>query len=83
MVVFRARDGHVGVLDSRCAHLGADLSQGKVRDMISLNDWKFGRMPYRINCMHGWRYGVDGKCTSIPDYVCGEPIKCPSIPTGA
>lgn len=54
LVAFRGDGGDVVVMDGRCAHLGADLGRGKVRDGC-------------IECpFHGWRYGADGKCTHIP-----------------
>lgn len=57
LVAFRQRTGDAVVMDGRCAHLGADLGNGKVVGNL-------------IECpFHGWRYGPDGQCRHIPD--CG------------
>ncbi len=54
LVAFRTESGSVAVMDARCSHLGADLGRGTV-------------VGETIECpFHGWCYGVDGRCTSIP-----------------
>lgn len=58
LVAFRTASGRVGVLDARCAHLGADLSAGDVCGE-SL------RCPF-----HSWLYDANGRCTGIPS---GDP----------
>ncbi|HWC69031.1 MAG TPA: aromatic ring-hydroxylating dioxygenase subunit alpha [Acidimicrobiales bacterium] len=47
--------GEVRVFADRCAHRGTAVSLGWVEDDVLL------RCPY-----HGWTYGPDGVCTSIP-----------------
>ena len=55
LVAFRTESGRVVVMNSRCSHLGADLSRGKV-----VGDC--------IECpFHGWRYSPDGRCSRIPN----------------
>jgi 3-ketosteroid 9alpha-monooxygenase subunit A len=55
LVVFRTESGVVQVFDAYCAHLGAHLGVGGavVGDCL--------RCPF-----HGWEYGIDGVCHSIP-----------------
>ncbi|MBE9375484.1 3-ketosteroid-9-alpha-hydroxylase subunit A [Saccharopolyspora sp. HNM0983] len=54
LVVFQGEDGGLNVLDAYCRHMGGDLSQGTVKgDSVAC--------PF-----HDWRWGGDGKCTSIP-----------------
>ncbi len=54
LVAYRTDSGRIVAMASRCAHLGADLSKGKV-----VGDC--------IQCpFHGWRYAPDGRCTHIP-----------------
>jgi phenylpropionate dioxygenase-like ring-hydroxylating dioxygenase large terminal subunit len=54
LVVFRTATGRVGVLDSRCAHLGADLARGRVVGETL-------ECPY-----HSWSYRPDGTCERLP-----------------
>lgn len=54
LVVFKTATGSVGVLDSRCAHLGADLARGRVVGETL-------ECPY-----HSWRYRPDGTCERLP-----------------
>jgi phenylpropionate dioxygenase-like ring-hydroxylating dioxygenase large terminal subunit len=54
VIIFRGEDGKAAVMSAYCAHLGADLSLGRVIG----ND---------IQCaFHHWQYGQDGRCTHIP-----------------
>jgi 3-ketosteroid 9alpha-monooxygenase subunit A len=54
-VMFRARDGNVGILDDVCPHLGAHFSEGGqvVGNAV--------RCPY-----HHWAFDRSGRCTDIP-----------------
>lgn len=53
-MAFRAASGSVAVLDDRCSHMGASLSQGEVvGDSL--------RCPF-----HHWEYDATGACTRIP-----------------
>jgi aminopyrrolnitrin oxygenase len=54
LVVFRTGSGRVGVLDARCAHLGADLARGRVVGEAL-------ECPY-----HSWCYRADGTCERLP-----------------
>ena len=54
LVVFRAEDGSARVLDAYCPHLGAHLGGGRLVNGCI-------KCPY-----HGWEFGDDGHCTSIP-----------------
>jgi len=54
LAAFRTRSGHIGILDARCQHLGADLAQGRVVDEC-------------LECpFHNWQYATDGQCKKIP-----------------
>lgn len=54
LVLYRAGSGSLVAMDSRCAHLGADLSQGRVEGE-------------GIACpFHGWQYDASGVCVHIP-----------------
>ena len=54
LVCFRSARGSPVVMDARCWHMGADLSEASVIDD-------------QIVCpFHGWRYGVSGRCEHIP-----------------
>jgi nitrite reductase/ring-hydroxylating ferredoxin subunit len=54
LVAFRNGRGRVAVLESRCAHMAADLGRGRV-----VGD--------AIQCpFHGWEYLADGRCISVP-----------------
>jgi phthalate 4,5-dioxygenase oxygenase subunit len=52
-VVFRSKDGAVGVLNEFCMHRGASLALGRVED-------------HGIRCIyHGWKFGHDGTVLEI------------------
>lgn len=52
--VFRNQRGEIGILESRCCHIGADLSNGFVE-----NDC--------LVCpLHHWSFDIHGVCTNIP-----------------
>ncbi|MGW0183581.1 Rieske 2Fe-2S domain-containing protein [Nocardia sp. NPDC003345] len=54
LVVWEDSAGELHVLDAYCRHMGGDLSMGEVKgDDIAC--------PF-----HDWRWGANGKCTSIP-----------------
>jgi 3-ketosteroid 9alpha-monooxygenase subunit A len=55
LVVFRTSAGKAQVLDAHCPHLGAHLGHGGRVENDCL------RCPF-----HGWAFGPDGRCTSIP-----------------
>lgn len=53
LVVFRGKDGKVGVLDEFCIHRGASLALGRVEEC-------------GLRCLyHGWSFGVDGSVLDI------------------
>ena len=54
LVLFRTKQGHTGLLDSRCSHRGASLVYGWVED---------GGLRCRY---HGWCYDTAGRCTDQP-----------------
>ncbi len=55
LVLFRSGDGTLVALDAYCPHLGAHLGYGGKVD---------GRS---ITCpFHGWQWGADGTCVSVP-----------------
>lgn len=54
LAVWRGASGQAFVWGDRCPHRGMRLSQGFVRQD-------------RLSCIyHGWQYGADGSCVSIP-----------------
>jgi phenylpropionate dioxygenase-like ring-hydroxylating dioxygenase large terminal subunit len=54
VVIFKTATGRVGVLDARCAHLGADLARGRV-------------VGETLECpFHSWSYRPDGTCERMP-----------------
>lgn len=58
LTAYRTGSGRWAVLDGRCAHLGADLGEGRV-----IGD--------ELQCaFHNWRYGPDGRCTLAPALPC-------------
>jgi 5,5'-dehydrodivanillate O-demethylase oxygenase subunit len=55
LVLFRDRQGRLGLIDERCPHRGASFAYG-----IPTNDGI--RCPY-----HGWEFNATGKCLSQPN----------------
>ncbi|WP_137723051.1 Rieske 2Fe-2S domain-containing protein [Prescottella subtropica] len=54
LVVFADSKGDLKILDAYCRHMGGDLSQGQIKgDSVAC--------PF-----HDWRWGGNGRCTSIP-----------------
>jgi nitrite reductase/ring-hydroxylating ferredoxin subunit len=54
IAIYRDSDGGLRAVDGTCAHLGADLGQGRVVDN-------------RLVCaFHGWRYDAAGQCHDSP-----------------
>jgi phthalate 4,5-dioxygenase oxygenase subunit len=59
LVLFRAPDGRLGLLDRDCPHRGADLSFGRLEDG-------------GLRCLfHGWLFDAEGKCLETP----AEPLE--------
>jgi phenylpropionate dioxygenase-like ring-hydroxylating dioxygenase large terminal subunit len=57
IAVYRDRSGHPHAIDARCAHLGADLTQGSVEED-------------GVRCaFHGWCFGPDGHCRDAPAHA--------------
>jgi nitrite reductase/ring-hydroxylating ferredoxin subunit len=54
IVAFRTGSGNLVAMDAHCSHFGANLGNGRVAGETI-------QCPY-----HGWKYGADGKCASIP-----------------
>lgn len=61
LVVWRSREGCVGVWSDRCPHRGMSLSLGS-----TLGDTLV--CPY-----HGWEFGADGNCRRIPAHPATKP----------
>jgi phenylpropionate dioxygenase-like ring-hydroxylating dioxygenase large terminal subunit len=60
--IWRDGSGGVAAVLDRCPHKGASLSAGRVHDGL-------------IACgYHGWCFGTDGHCRSIPAQHTGEPM---------
>jgi len=59
LVAFRASDGRVGLVESQCAHRGANLF--------------FGRNEAQgIRCIyHGWKYDLEGRAVEMPNVPAG------------
>ncbi|MCA8971514.1 MAG: Rieske 2Fe-2S domain-containing protein [Planctomycetes bacterium] len=70
-VVFRDQTGAIRVLEDRCPHRMARLSDGRL-------------VGGEVECLyHGWRFAADGRCTRIPQLegekaipkaMCAKPI---------
>jgi len=59
-VAFRDKEGQAHVLSDTCVHRGGSLSKGWIKDGCVV-------CPY-----HGWEYGGDGKCRTVPSIGYGE-----------
>lgn len=56
IVAYRKPDGALVALDALCPHLGAHLSQGRLR-------------PEGVECaFHGWRWDEEGACVTAPGH---------------
>jgi phthalate 4,5-dioxygenase len=70
-VVFRTKDGNVGVLDELCIHRNASLALGRVEDC-------------GIRCIyHGWKFGADGALLDIMNHPADRrppKIRAPAYP---
>jgi phthalate 4,5-dioxygenase len=70
-VVFRSREGKVGVLDELCIHRNASLALGRVEDC-------------GIRCIyHGWKFGTDGEVLEVmnnPSNKRPPKLKAPAYP---
>jgi nitrite reductase/ring-hydroxylating ferredoxin subunit len=54
LAFFRGASGTAAAVEARCPHLGADLSQGKVRGE-------------QLECFfHGWCFDAEGRCAAAP-----------------
>ncbi|MCB9880799.1 MAG: Rieske 2Fe-2S domain-containing protein [Planctomycetes bacterium] len=61
-VVFRDQAGAIRVLEDRCPHRMARLSDGRL-------------VGGEVECLyHGWRFAADGRCTTIPQLEAGKTI---------
>ncbi len=61
LVLWRAPEGTLSLLDDLCAHRGVRLSLGAVTETGCV------RCPY-----HSWEYATDGRCTRIPQLADGR-----------
>ena len=60
LLAFRDTQGRVGLIESKCAHRGADLFFGRNEDC-------------GIRCIyHGWKYDADGHCVEMPNVPAGS-----------
>lgn len=56
LVLFRASDGQLGMLDEHCIHRGASLAIGRVEEGGG------------IRCLyHGWKFAIDGTLLETPN----------------
>lgn len=61
LALFRDRAGRARALVDRCPHRNVPLSLGRVDDGC-------------LECAyHGWRFGADGTCVTVPGLPAGEP----------
>lgn len=68
LVLFRVSPGKFSVLDDRCSHRLAPLSEGRITRQSAVAE-------AQLECAyHGWSFGGCGTCTRIPQFNEGEPI---------
>ncbi len=75
----RTKDGEVFALKDLCPHRGVLLSSGRI---LSPGDKAVGETIKNdeVECpYHGWRFGTDGRCTSIPSLVPGQDVDVDKI----
>jgi 3-ketosteroid 9alpha-monooxygenase subunit A len=70
VVLFRGQSGAVAMLEAYCPHMGTHLGRSQASHVMTSGHHIDGDS---IRCpFHGWRFGLDGKCTEIPYF--GGPI---------
>ena len=62
LVLYKDPAGNIIAAPDRCSHRQAPLSAGRVTDGVL------------VCCYHGWGFGADGKCVSIPSAEPDFPI---------
>ena len=62
----RTGDGTAFALQDNRPHRGAPLSEGRIKGD-------------QVECCHGWTFGTDGKCTTIPALVDDDPVDLSKI----
>lgn len=64
IALYRDTSGQVHALQNACPHKGIELHRGEVKGD-------------RLVCpYHGWEFGVDGQCLSIPYFPDGQKLPC-------
>jgi phenylpropionate dioxygenase-like ring-hydroxylating dioxygenase large terminal subunit len=71
LLLCRGDDGQVFALRDICPHRGIPLSYGS-----------FDGREVQC-CYHGWRFGRDGRCTTIPSLTAGQEVAVERIRCGA
>lgn len=62
LVIFKNKQGKIGVLENRCCHRNVNLSLGYIKDSC-------------IKCAyHGWEFNTEGNCVHIPSFPSDEQI---------
>jgi nitrite reductase/ring-hydroxylating ferredoxin subunit len=67
LVVWRSREGRIGIWNDRCPHRGMSLSLGATIGEILV-------CPY-----HGWEFGSDGNCRRIPAHPALKPSRAARV----
>lgn len=68
VLLFRTEAGEVVAMEDRCPHRQAPLSLGVLR-------------ADEVECgYHGFRFGVNGRCTHVPTLTAPTPISVPTFP---